>query len=118
MLLAIDVGNTNLHFGVYRDGALVDHWRARTVRDRTGDEHAVLLAEFLRISGLELADVAAVAISNVVPPLAPALRHMARRHLKLEPAFVGETLKPDVPVRYTPATAVGADRLADAVAVL
>lgn len=118
MLLAIDVGNTNILLGIYRDGALVDTWRVRTERERTADEHAVLFRALLESSGLSFTEITSVAISNVVPPLAPALRRFARKALKLEADFVGETLKPEIPVRYTPRTAVGADRLMDAVAVL
>jgi type III pantothenate kinase len=118
MLLAIDVGNTNILLGVYRDGALVETWRVRTERERTADEHAVLFRALLESAGLRFSDVSAVAISNVVPPLAPALRRFAKKSLKLEADFVGETLRPEIPVRYTPKTAVGADRLMDAVAVL
>lgn len=118
MLLAIDVGNTNILLGVYREGSLVDTWRVSTSRERTGDEHAILFAELLRTAGLTFESLNAVAISNVVPPLAPALRHFARRYVRREPDFLGETLHPQIPIRYIPQSAVGADRLADAVAVL
>jgi type III pantothenate kinase len=118
MLLAIDVGNTNIHLGVYEGAALVDNWRVKTDRERTGDEHAVLLRAFLEMRGLGFGAITGVAVSNVVPPLAPAIRHLARRYLGMEAEFVGETLRPELPVRYTPRTAVGADRLVDAVAVL
>ena len=118
MLLAIDVGNSNILLGVYRDGALLDTWRVSTNRERTGDEHAILFGELLRTAGMGFDQVGAVAISNVVPPLAPALRHFTRRYLKREPEFLGESLRPQIPIRYTPKSAVGADRLADAVAVL
>jgi type III pantothenate kinase len=118
MLLAIDVGNTNIHLGVYQDGKLRDNWRISTHRDRTGDEHAALFATLLRTAGLGFDEVSDVAVSNVVPPLAPAMRQFSRRYLHREPCFVGETLRPRVPVRYAPPSAVGADRLVDAVAVL
>src|SRR5258708_27997775 len=115
MLLAIDVGNTNIHLGLYRDGKLLDTWRASTDRNRTADEHAVLFRGMLETGGFSLSAIHGVAISNVVPPLAPALRHFSRRYLQREPDFVGEALRPDIPIRYTPPAAVGADRLADAV---
>ena len=118
MLLAIDVGNTNILLGVYRDGARLDTWRVRTERERTADEHAVLFRELLATGGLRLEDVGHVAISNVVPPLAPALRQFARRYVGREAEFIGEALVPAIPIRYSPPAAVGADRLADAVAVL
>ncbi|MFN3650343.1 MAG: type III pantothenate kinase [Armatimonadota bacterium] len=118
MLLAIDVGNTNLHFGVYHGDRLLDTWRVKTDRERTGDELAALLLPLLAHAGIAFDAIGACAVSNVVPPLAPSIRHFARRYLKPEAEFVGETLRPKVPIRYTPAAAVGADRLVDAVAVL
>ena len=118
MLLAIDVGNTNILLGVYREGTLLDTWRVSTDRERTGDEHAVLFRSLLESTGHTLSGVAGVAISNVVPPLAPALRHFVQRYLGLEAEFIGEALRPAIPVCYAPAAAVGADRLADAVAVI
>jgi type III pantothenate kinase len=118
MLLAIDVGNTNILLGVYEDEKLVDTWRVRTERERTGDEHAALFRTLLETAGLSFAGIAGIAVSNVVPPLAPAIRHFARRAVNLEADFVGETLRPAIPIRYEPAAAVGADRLMDAVAVL
>jgi type III pantothenate kinase len=118
MLLAIDVGNTNILLGVYREAKLVDTWRVSTDRERTGDEHAILFRDLLALGDLSFGDIDGIAISNVVPPLAPALRHFSRRYLKLEPDLVGETLQPRIPIRYTPPTAVGADRLVDAIAVL
>jgi type III pantothenate kinase len=123
MLLAIDIGNTNILVGVYGTGAERSEgplrtWRVSTDRDRTADEHAVLFRSLFAMDGLDLADVRHVAWSNVVPPLAPALREFCRRYLRQEPHVVGETLMPDIPIRYTPPSAVGADRLVDAVAVL
>ena len=118
MLLAIDIGNTNIHLGVYQGEALRDNWRMHTDRERTGDEYAALFRELLALGDVRFEDITGTAISNVVPPMAPAIRHFVRRYLKREPDFVGETLCPDIPIRYTPKTAVGADRLVDAVAVL
>lgn len=118
MLLAIDVGNTNIVLGVYREGVRLESWRVSTNRDRTGDEHAVLFRELLASYGVSFEQIQGIAVSNVVPPMAPAIRHFARRYLRQEPDFLGENLKPNIPIRYSPVTAVGADRLADAVAVI
>ncbi len=118
MLLALDVGNTNILLGVFRDGVLVDTWRVSTERGRTGDEHGVLFAQLLQTAGLRLEDVEDTVVSSVVPPLRPALRRFAARFLRREALFVGEDLRPELPIRYTPPAAVGADRLVGAVAVL
>jgi type III pantothenate kinase len=118
MLLAIDVGNTNIHFGVYQGEALVDNWRLGTDRERTGDELGLMIGGLLTTGGLDFGQISGVAISSVVPPLAPALRYFVRRYVKVEPDIVGENLRPVIPIRYSPPEAVGADRLVDAVAVL
>jgi len=118
MLLAVDVGNTNILLGVYEGEKLLETWRVSTNRERTGDEHGVLFSQLLGMADLRLRDMEGMAVSNVVPPLAPALRHLAQRYVGREAEFVGETLRPRLPNRYTPPTAVGADRLVNAVAVL
>src|SRR5437764_1848763 len=105
MLLTVDVGNTNLHLGVYQGADLMGDWRVRTERNRTGDEHGVLFQALLQTAGIRFADLDGIAISNVVPPLAPALRHFAQRYVGREAAFVGEGLRPDLPVLYTPPSA-------------
>jgi type III pantothenate kinase len=116
MLLALDVGNTNIMVGVYAGETLQAHWRVRTERERTADEHGVLLRSLLAWAGLNFQEIDGVAISNVVPPLAPALAQFCRRYLGLEPRVLGADIHPGIPIRYRPATDVGADRLADAVA--
>lgn len=116
MLLALDVGNTNIMVGVYAGETLQAHWRVRTERERTADEHGALLRSLFAWSNLDTKDIDAVAISNVVPPLAPALTQFCRRYLGLEPRVLGADIHPGIPIRYRPVTDVGADRLADAVA--
>jgi type III pantothenate kinase len=117
MLLALDVGNTNIMIGVYEAETLRAHWRIRTERERTADEHGVLLRSLLGWAELKLEDIDGVAISNVVPPMAPALVTLCQRYFGLEPRFVGADIHPDIPVCYRPTSDVGADRLCDAVAV-
>ncbi|MBI3910404.1 MAG: type III pantothenate kinase [Armatimonadetes bacterium] len=118
MFLAIDVGNTTISIGLYRGESRLGAWRMRTDRDRTGDEHGVLIAQLLALQGYHLADVTGVAVSNVVPPLAPAIREFAERYTGRPAEFVGEALIPSLPNLYAPPGAVGADRLVDAIAVL
>jgi type III pantothenate kinase len=118
MLLALDVGNTNIMMGVYEGADLRAHWRVRTVRDRTADEHGVLLRSLFAAADLPLAEVDGIAISNVVPPMAPPLAQFCRKYLGLKPEFVGADIAPKIGVRYRPPSDVGADRLVDAIAVL
>jgi type III pantothenate kinase len=118
MLLALDVGNTNIMIGAYDGADLRAHWRIRTERERTSDEHGVLVRSLFAARELQLSDVDGVAISNVVPPMGPALAQFCRLYLNLEPEFVGADIHPKIAVRYRPPSDVGADRLVDAVAVV
>lgn len=116
MLLALDVGNSNITIGLY-DG-LERHgcWRLRTERDRTSDEYALALAGLLALDGFRLSDVAAVLIVSVVPHTRRALAELCERRLGGAPHVVGEDLLPPIPIRYQPPTDAGMDRLLNAYA--
>ncbi|MEA2255532.1 MAG: type pantothenate kinase, partial [Solirubrobacteraceae bacterium] len=81
MLLVVDVGNTQTHFGTYRDGELVEHWRFATVRDSTADELGAALRNLLELRGIGLADLHASIVSSTVPQLRPEWEEMASRYL-------------------------------------
>jgi type III pantothenate kinase len=116
VLLAIDVGNTNTVVGAF-DGATLRHqWRLQTNRNRTGDEWGILLRQLFELYGLDPKRVSAVAISNVVPPLAFALEQMVIRYFKVKPLFVGPGVKTGMPILYENPREVGADRVVNAVA--
>src|SRR5438105_10574813 len=72
MLLAIDVGNTNIVVGIFDGERLVGHWRAATDAQRMSDEYAVLIGGFLNQAGFAFADVDAVSLASVVPALTSA----------------------------------------------
>ncbi|GIV06861.1 MAG: type III pantothenate kinase [Fimbriimonadales bacterium] len=114
MLLGIDVGNTHTVLGVYELGRW-HAWRVHTNAARTEDEHYILLRTLLGAAGLPEA-IEGVAICSVVPALEEPLRQMARRWLHLEPLFVSPQLDLGFQIAYEPPSAVGADRLANAVA--
>jgi type III pantothenate kinase len=118
MLLALDVGNSNLVAGVYEGETLRGHWRLRTERERTADEYGLQLRGLLAAAGLPVEAIEAVAIASVVPRLAPTLAELSRRTFGRPPLVVGENLYPRLPVRYEPPSDVGPDRLVDAVAAL
>jgi type III pantothenate kinase len=67
VLLAIDVGNTQTHIGMFRDEELVEHWRFATSRTTTNDELAIRVAALLRLRGLTLDDVNGAIVASVVP---------------------------------------------------
>jgi type III pantothenate kinase len=120
MLLAIDVGNTQTVIGLFGDAErsheLTDHWRVATKAERTSDEHALLIQEFLSFSGHDWRTaIAGVAISSGVPMVTYELRRMCERYLQIEPVVLGTGVKTGMPVLYDNPKEVGADRIANAV---
>ncbi|MCC6273874.1 MAG: type III pantothenate kinase, partial [Deltaproteobacteria bacterium] len=123
MLLAIDVGNTNMVIGVYGNGPkaggkprLLHHWRMETKKERTADEFGIFFKELFQFAGLRLDQVDAIIISNVVPPLEFNLDRMCERYFKLKPLFVTPRLKMPIKIGLSQPGEVGADRIVNGVA--
>jgi type III pantothenate kinase len=116
VLLAIDIGNTQTHLGMFRDEELVEHWRFATVRFATADELAAGLSSLLCLSDLRLRDVDAAIVSSVVPTLAHEYEQLIERYLGGKGALVGPALKTGMPIRIDAPQELGADRLVNAVA--
>jgi len=117
MLLVVDVGNTQTHFGAYRDGDLLEHWRFATVRQSTADQLGAALRNLLDLRGLELEDLDASIVSSTVPQLEPEWTAMAARYLGHEMHTVGPGTKTGMAIRYDNPREIGADRLVNAVAL-
>lgn len=115
MLLAIDIGNTNLTFGVFEGRRQLHQWRAATRRSRTADEYSVLLSRFFRLAGIEPEQVDGCVISSVVPPLTAECVTMSRNFLRTEPLVVGMGVRTKMRVLYDNPAQLGTDRLIDAV---
>jgi type III pantothenate kinase len=116
VLLVVDVGNTQTHFGTYRDGELVEHWRFTTVRDSTADELGAVLRNLLELRGIGLADLTASIVSSTVPQLRPEWEAMAARYLDHRMLAVGPGIKTGMALRYDNPREIGPDRLVNAVA--
>ena len=118
MLLVVDVGNTQTHFGLFADGSktVAEHWRFATVRDSTGDELGAALSNLLGLRGMAFGDVDRSIVSSTVPQLFEQWTLMARRYLGHEMLVVGPSIRTGMPIRYDNPHEVGADRLANAVA--
>ena len=117
MLLAIDVGNTQTVFGVYREGLLRHRWRVATNKHHTSDELRVKLAPLLASEGIETSDLAGVALASVVPQLTEAWRTAAVRMTGREALVCSaETAGALFATGYPNPREIGADRVADAVA--
>ena len=116
MIMVFDVGNTNIVLGVFRTGELVQYWRLSTVRHRTDDEYGILLKDLFDSSGLTFADIEAVVMSSVVPPVNPTLERTCQKYLHITPLVVGPGIKTGMPIKYENPREVGADRIVNAVA--
>jgi type III pantothenate kinase len=118
MLLALDVGNTNVTIGAFDGERLAGRWRLRTIREQTADEWGILIRNLFTISSLDLSAVNGVIISSVVPAVDQPLETMAERYFHRKILFVTNVLDLGIRVRYDNPREVGADRLVNSVAAL
>ena len=127
MLLVVDVGNTNTVLGLYRPshepaGApprfdhMVAHWRVGTIRTNTADEYGVLFRNLFAMQKIDAAEVKAVVVSSVVPPLDSTLREVCERYFQAKPLFIEPGVKTGMPVLVDNPAEVGADRIVNGVA--
>ncbi|MCU1356051.1 MAG: pantothenate kinase, type [Acidimicrobiales bacterium] len=141
MLLAIDIGNTQTVIGLFGDEGdadagdrhdpprrgpvsaaetgLLDHWRISTNAERTSDEHALVVQEFLGFHGFSFDDdIDGIAISSVVPRTTAAFREMTERYFGFRPVVIEAGVRTGLPILTENPREVGADRIANAVAAL
>ena len=116
MILALDVGNTNITIGVFDGSTLVRHWRLRTIHDQTSDEWGILLRNLFSLGDLQLDEVDGIIIASVVPPLDSTLAAMSKHYFDREPMFVTSETNTGVRILYDNPREVGADRIVNAVA--
>src|SRR5712671_2219129 len=100
MLLALDVGNTNVTIGTFDGGRIAGRWRLRTIQEQTADEWGILIRNLFTLSSLDLAAVDGVIISSVVPAVDQPLTAMSQRYFKREPMFVGYQTNLGLTIRY------------------
>ena len=111
MLLAVDVGNTNVKLGVYDDRQLVASWRLTTRREQTPDEYGVFTHTMLRSHGLEPTQVTDVALSSTVPAVQRTMEEMARRYFGVSPFVVDPGVNVELAMRVDYPREVGPDRV-------
>jgi type III pantothenate kinase len=116
MLLAIDIGNTNITLGLYQKDALGARWRLSTNYEKTPDEYGMLMSSLFRHAGISTEDIHAVVMASVVPPLTAIFQQACERYFQCKPLIVDETIRTGVCVRYEDTGSVGADRIVDAAA--
>jgi type III pantothenate kinase len=116
MLLAVDIGNTNIALGVFDKSDLVQHWKIRSEREKTSDEYEISLINLLSLARLDVKNIDSVIISSVVPPLTPVFQHLSQNLMNVNPLVVGPGLKTGMPILYENPQEVGADRVVASVA--
>lgn len=117
MLLAIDIGSTNITLGVFADGALLHTFRLQSRREQTSDEYALALAGLLELVALPRAAVEDAIVVSVVPRLTPVLVESARRAFHCTALVVGPALDTGVALAIERPSEVGMDRVVNAAAV-
>ncbi|MDR0875161.1 MAG: type III pantothenate kinase [Clostridiales Family XIII bacterium] len=118
MLLACDVGNTNIVLGAFDGGRLVQNWRLETIGYRSADEYGMVVNQLFSFEGLELSDVNDVIISTVVPSMLYTLQHMSQKYIGKRAMVIGPGIKTGLKIVYDDPTQVGADRIVNAVSAL
>ena len=116
MLLAIDIGNTNVVVGVFDREAMAANWRVGTNAQITADEYAMTFKDLFGFAGLEFRQVTGVVISSVVPTILPVMVEMARKYFRIEPMIVTHGIKTGITIRYENPKELGADRIVNAAA--
>ncbi|MGF7049720.1 type III pantothenate kinase [Paenibacillus sp. DS2015] len=118
MILVVDIGNTNIVLGVYRNRELIHHFRLSTARQSTLDEFGVMFFNLFRMSDIAISEIEGVIISSVVPPLVNVFEEMCVKYIRKVPLVVGPGIKTGLNLRYENPREVGADRIVNAVAAV
>src|SRR5438067_7060236 len=118
MLLAIDVGNTNVTLGVFDEDRLLATWRLASDRERLADEYAIVILGLLQTAGIDRKNVNKAVITSGVSVLTSALEDVCRNYFGAQPLRIGAGIKTGMRILYEDPREVGPDRIVDAVAAL
>jgi type III pantothenate kinase len=116
MLLAIDIGNTDIALGIFFGDQIVVRWRLGTDYHRRTDEYAALLLSLFAHQGIETNQISGAVLCSVVPALTPVFAKLCRAYLATEPLIIRADVPTDVRILLDNPSEVGADRIANAVA--
>ena len=118
MLLALDVGNTNIVIGLFNDDELVTNWRLEADKNKSADEYGMLINQLIGYEGYKMEDITDVVISTVVPSVLYTLQHLAVKYFNTKPIVVDYEVKSGISIDYDEPNKVGADRIVNAAAAL
>lgn len=116
MLLAFDVGNTNIVMGVFEDGRMITSWRLETDYNKSADEYGMIVNQLFSYEGLKVTDVRDVIISTVVPSVLYTLQHLSQKYFHRRAIVIGPGIKTGLVIKYDNPKQVGSDRIVNAVA--
>ena len=117
MIVAMDIGNTNIKAAVFEGSRLVKRWRCATDPVMTSDQYGIIMADLFRYHNLTMQAVEGIMISSVVPTINYTIEHMCRDYFHLEPRLLVPGMKTGLNIRYENPRELGSDRIANAVAV-
>lgn len=116
MLLVIDIGNTHVVFGVFKNEKLIGEWRIATHLHKTSDEYGILFTDLLTAGKVRPSRLKGAILSSVVPPLTPIFQEMSEKYFNLKAMVVTHALKTGLKIQYDHPKEVGADRIVNAAA--
>ncbi len=116
MLLAFDVGNTNIVLGLFKERKLIHNWRIQTDHNKSADEYGMLVNQLFEFEGMRLEDIEDVIIATVVPSVLYTLQHLSQKYFKKKPIVIAPGIKTGLIIKYDNPKQVGADRIVNAVA--
>ncbi len=116
MLLAVDVGNSHTVFGIFNHLELIKNWRIQTDRNCTADELAEKIHVLFILEKISFADIQAVIISSVVPPVKAAWQACVKKYFHIDPLFVSSAIKTGIKIKIDNPAEAGADRIVNSVA--
>jgi len=115
MLLAIDIGNTNIKYGVFDGDELVASFRVPSEKKKTADEYGAVLTNLLSISGIAPERIEGIILSSVIPALNYTVHHMCEYFFKMKPLVVGPGIRTGLNIRVDNSREVGADRIVNSI---
>ena len=118
MLLTIDIGNTNLTLGLFKDQKLGPHWRLATDHERMADEYGLQMLGLLEHVHIPIQDITAVCVASVVPQLTGRVIQACQIYLGKSPFEINADIETGIKILYDAPRSVGVDRIADAAAVM
>ena len=114
MLLAVDIGNTNITIGIYKNNQLINNFRLTTRLQRTSDEYGIMITSFMNANHYPTNELHDVIISSVVPKINYSFSSSIIKYFHIHPIFIGPGIKTGISIRIDHPSSLGADRLVDA----